>query len=591
MRHVLPPTYPAGHPDEGGTSHGEVKLFEEFQRIAEERGWYVLHSLNLPQVEGQSDGEVDFVVAMPGRGVLCVEVKASRRIAFKDNQWGRWIRKDGKDAFEPFKLDPFEQANRQMRSLINRFGDERVGNARVFFSHLVWFTHAEVPAESTDPQRRASQWRDATHFSEGVGETLERAMDEERAHQEASTNDRYQKVEFTQEDAARLIARMRPDFDATPSWATLKALREREFEVLGQAQLDMLEAVEPNERIVVWGAAGTGKSMLAAEAARRAAARGLRTLLVCYNVNLWEELSAELAGTSVTVKRIGQLIYQSQPKHGWDRDFRKEEWLEHSRRALEAVKSGEVAPPEGTFDVIVVDEAQDLLRENIQLLELFYNGGYMGHHMMFFGDFAHQNIYWGGDDEPLFNGTSLHDAALVLLKKNFRNSPRVGRFAEAFAGFSVASRMVRHDDERSGVRAYLYTTPAGQQTCLKQAVEDLLGDGFSPGEIMILSARKRQRSALNGVETIAGIPIRYERGGEGAPEKTLGWSTIHRFKGLEAEAIILTDLDQRYAGDDRLLYVGATRARQRLAVICERDSEVAERALGAGVDETVIRSL
>ena len=48
-------------------------------------------------------------------------------------------------------------------------------------------------------------------------------------------------------------------------------------------------------RVEVVGPAGSGKSMLAAERARRLAAEGYRTLLVCYNQRLATSMSRELA--------------------------------------------------------------------------------------------------------------------------------------------------------------------------------------------------------------------------------------------------------------------------------------------------------
>ena len=47
---------------------------------------------------------------------------------------------------------------------------------------------------------------------------------------------------------------------------------------------------------------------------------------------------------------------------------------------------------------------------------------------------------------------------------------------------------------------------------------------------------------------------------------TVLWSTDRRFKGLESDAIILVDIDQREEDTfaDNLLYVGGSRARHRL---------------------------
>jgi len=46
------------------------------------------------------------------------------------------------------------------------------------------------------------------------------------------------------------------------------------------------------------------------------------------------------------------------------------------------------------------------------------------------------------------------------------------------------------------------------------------------------------------------------------------YSSIYRFKGLEARAVVLTDIDELSSDRDRsLVYVGATRATHRLVVL------------------------
>ena len=46
------------------------------------------------------------------------------------------------------------------------------------------------------------------------------------------------------------------------------------------------------------------------------------------------------------------------------------------------------------------------------------------------------------------------------------------------------------------------------------------------------------------------------------------FASIHRFKGLEAHAVVLTDIERLDSARERdLFYVGATRATQRLVVL------------------------
>ncbi|AJR30263.1 hypothetical protein G155_00233 [Mycobacterium sp. VKM Ac-1817D] len=52
------------------------------------------------------------------------------------------------------------------------------------------------------------------------------------------------------------------------------------------------------------------------------------------------------------------------------------------------------------------------------------------------------------------------------------------------------------------------------------------------------------------------------------------YSTVHAFKGLESPAVVITDLDQTTANEnfDSLLYVGLTRATDRLIALIETNT-------------------
>src|SRR5205807_946894 len=68
-----------------GTSPGEILVFEKLRRCPSE--WIVLHSLHIPEHVRQVEGEADFIVLIPGRGVLCLEVKGHLQAEYRDGAW------------------------------------------------------------------------------------------------------------------------------------------------------------------------------------------------------------------------------------------------------------------------------------------------------------------------------------------------------------------------------------------------------------------------------------------------------------------------------------------------------------------------
>lgn len=98
MAQMIPPGYPAG------TSLGERFAFEALRGPEVEPSWVVLHSVHLPDHVRQVDGEADFVLLMPGLGVLTIEVKGVHHADFIDGVFHL----EGEAAADP--RGPFRQA-------------------------------------------------------------------------------------------------------------------------------------------------------------------------------------------------------------------------------------------------------------------------------------------------------------------------------------------------------------------------------------------------------------------------------------------------------------------------------------------------
>jgi hypothetical protein len=108
--------YPA-RPRVETKSQAELKLYHAFQEALPD-DYVVFHSvawLARDPRSGAQDGEADFVVAHPARGVLVVEVKGGRIIY--DGATGRWY------SNEHSIQDPFEQARGNKHSLLAKLKD------------------------------------------------------------------------------------------------------------------------------------------------------------------------------------------------------------------------------------------------------------------------------------------------------------------------------------------------------------------------------------------------------------------------------------------------------------------------------------
>ena len=117
---------------------------------------------------------------------------------------------------------------------------------------------------------------------------------------------------------------------------------------------------------------------------------------------------------------------------------------------------------------------------------------------------------------------------------------------------------------------HLYRTPEEQDALLGQALATLWSEGWEPHEILILSPRRDSAAARSTGKVADALQ------GRGADGKT-AWGTVHLYKGLEAPAVILTDVEGTTPSWQDLLYVGVTPATERLVALTSHE-ELAERA-------------
>ena len=307
-------------------------------------------------------------------------------------------------------------------------------------------------------------------------------------------------------------------------------------------------------RVAVRGGAGTGKTLLALEKARRLAREGFRTLLTCYNRPLAEHLQ-KVAGVEPNLKianfhRLCENVVQN-----WGVDIsvqrkKNNEWYydvflpDEYRKVVESHE-------EERYDAIVADEGQDF-KENywIALEYAFREGSDILY--IFYDD--HQSLY----HEKL----ALPEECIPLsLTKNLRNTRSIHKVAQPFYGDPDLScggpegRRVKFVEIQDNERA-----PKEIEHQLQLLIEK---HGVSPREIAILTGRGKERSSIRNLERLGRYQLRNDID-EDSNRPLI--ETIYRFKGLEIPIAILVEMEERLDRNE-LFYVGLTRARSHLIVV------------------------
>ena len=536
---------------------GERDLFAALAAAPNTDDWLALHSLRLAKHPRQQRGEADFVVIAPGHGMVVVEVKSHLSVA-RDRQ-GRWLL--GRSA--PSTRSPFAQAD-DAKFAISEFLSTQLGMTAVHIESCVWFTHVparrDVPAAIEWP---AFQLLDMTDLARDPVAALIQVMAAGRAHRAAAGHSWPAIVGPDPVQARAIATALRPALTVVPTAGDARRAREDELARLLAEQVDVFEGVRGNPRVLVTGPAGCGKTFLALEAARAEAATGRQGLLVCFNHALSRQLAEGAPVPGLAVRTLAAIMLEAsglEPQPDTDRVFWEEELPAAAWEALV-----EQAPT--PVDYLIVDEVQDVCQPAwLDVLDLLVVGGLTGGRCLFFGDFDDQAIYRGLGDSavPL---TRLGAPAMFALRTNCRNTRAIAEQATALGGTGHRYLRCRRVGDGQVPRIVTYRDPGEQQRQLVAAVQEAREAGFELAEIVVLSRYRQSAAATCDDPWLAPLLVDCRRGGPVAKGR-VRYSTIHSFKGLEAPAVIITDVNEASHGPyNDLITVGITRARDWLTLI------------------------
>lgn len=528
------------------------------------RDWIVLHSLDIAQHLRQVSGEADFVIIVPMFGVLCLEVKACHSLERRDGLWfyGRDPKGDPRG--------PFKQAAEAMHSLRRQVIQSDPSLSRVPFWSAVAFPFIEFNA--TSGEWHPWQLIDLPRFKrQQMAPLVSGILRSARSYLGSQPSAKW----FREDDhlpdiqqSAAIARILRSNFEFTEKAPDRRSRKQAELIRYTGEQFAAIETMEDNPRVLFTGPAGTGKTVLALETARRVASTGKSVLLVCFNRLLGKWLSEQpfVRPSQVTAGTLHQYmagIAGIKVPEGADDSFWKTGLPDAAMsKLLDGHRDAD------RFDLVIADEVQDLLNPTyLDVLELVLKGGLAGGSWRMFGDFERQMLYGQNRDqaEELLRkrcGTFARGS----LRVNCRNTPRVATLSHLLGRLTPNySRILRPDDQIEPTISY-YATPSQQRKELSKTLERLFKESYSGDDIVVLSPKAGVRCAAAGVtekpwcEQFAPF--------EAAAIGQIRYTTIQSFKGLDSPAIIVTDIEH-VDGDmfSSLFYVSTTRALERLCII------------------------
>lgn len=549
-------------------SNAEKKLFYKLQDMEGTEDWTVLHSVGIADHPTQSQGETDFVVIIPKGGIFVLEVKGGG-ISFHN---GEWKSTDQEGTVHDIK-DPVHEANNAMHALM-QYMKEKASPiepaSHSLFGYGVVFPDSELHGKFSIPDIGDAQIADYSNI-----------FDMKQYLTGLAKYCKERKPSFVEiPDASackRIVQLLRPNFDSHISMAQQINTVEKQIITLTEKQQDVFEGLKDNERCLVRGSAGTGKTLLATNLTRDLAREGKRVAFFCYNRQLAEYLKQNTADDGITCcgsltdYMLETLQTYSEESVAPDVSVNKDKYYKEILPSLfiDCFIENELQQ----FDFLVIDEAQDLMTEQyLDVLDILLSGGINDGNWCLFMDAERQNVFHMGmsyeDIKAILKGRRVFYAKFEL-RENCRNA--ISIIKELDNLFGSTTRYFEAEAKGSVVRK-TYRKDKDQAKLITSTVNKLLTEEeLKPEQITILSPYRYENSVVALISSEIPVSNKHDPG-------KIFFSTIDAFKGLENSVIIITDIsDIRWEKDISRMYVGMTRAMSALYIFL---SESANRNLG-----------
>ncbi|AXT85115.1 nuclease [Aeromicrobium sp. A1-2] len=536
----------------------------KFASGAEQRVWTALRDqlgdddlliANQRFTDHERDYELDIAVVFDGLGVVVLEIKGGQ-VWVENGSWFQRLPEGIK------RRDPVEQAMKA-KHILKRWVEDSMawaGKRPILWAHGIVLPNVRLEPQFDMPDCHRWMAVDRDDMADIVSRLRNMLTMQEREARACDGNDIVAIYEALQ---GRFLPQRISVTVPADSVTDLVAEHDDVIERLSLEQSRILDFIANVDQVEIRGGAGSGKTWLAVEQARRLAKDGQRVALMSYS-----------RGLSVWMKRrLSTFGHKEQPAyvgtfHGLGAEWGATEGSDNdsdfweNRLPLEMLELVRGREWGDLFDAIVIDEAQDFADSwwpvVLEALKYEDSGLYV------FTDEG-QRIFQRFGDSP---------AGLVplILDRNLRNTKQISQAFSPMAPNRL--RVSQHEGE--DVRF----VECEHDVALDRAddmVDRLIDEGWQPSDIAVLTTGPRHPEQKARQE--AGWEAYWDSFWD---KDQVFYGHVSGFKGLERPAVILAVNEQ--PGRDRAterLYVGLSRARD-LLVVCG-DPEHVEAAAGPDV--------
>ena len=496
----------------------------------------------------KEEGEVDFIIFDGSRTLLCMEVKGGR-ISY-DGKEDCWRQND--NLLVP---QPDQQAADGMRAILKFV--EREGKD-LNFGWVLGFPDCLLPEDFRPPSRIPKQVIIDQEGFTNIQLALSRS--------EEYYKQNYHKSGIPRVAAKSLIGRLTRSVEFISKVGIRVARDSQQLIQVTEEQFRVLEDLEINPKIAIRGFAGTGKTILATEFAKRLAVRGYRTLLLFFNRTIANTVRRSFdRESSIDCKTFfgfaREMISEQDP--GW--------WERNSKPSDEEFWEVDVPiklfdlPTDNLekYDAIIVDEGQDFRSDWYEYLESLLNQSREGRFVVFYDEIQGlfgrwQELPWGGENIARKQLTeNCRNTRSIISYLNHHNPTEMTPFTSSPQGEEVCERRVRNREQAKEL--------------FIEDVKTLLKQGVSPGQIIVLLNETKRESCLADVTSIESTKLESLGRYYDDNSSSIRFTTINVFKGLEADVVFLFVHNETLKEKlSKALYVQGSRARVILYVYIQQ---------------------
>lgn len=549
-------------------SRGEKLVFRHFKNDTNLNGAIILHSLFISKHLTRLSGELDFLVLAPEQGIFALEVKHGQ-VRRKD---GLWEFEDRNGKVNTSTIGPFRQVSDTMHSLRSYLLNESKQNHKlhekiknllfgwgVMFTSLDEFNDFGTEAEAWQIFTRGNFRLPGSHFIHALSKGFHNKYVGKRWYD--TNNSRP-----TKNDCEEIFKLLRGDFSY--SYSSLNQILDEEnlIEHFTEEQFETLSIIDYNDRVLIQGGAGTGKTIMATEWFQRNINLGKKVAFITYNRKLGVKLNYELSkvlNLKTTNSYVGNLHSYMHSITGIGQSSSNSEYFYENELPLETILCLEEISYDERFDLLIIDEAQDLLTESyLDVFDTMIKGGLKEGSWVLFGDFCNQLIYQQNPKEILeLLSTKSTYVRVPPLKTNCRNSKKIVLYNSSTTG---CEKQFSPEGMLEGERVEHYFPIKAKQTeKIIEIIEELIQKGVPLSKITLLTTKAKSNSELLHNKDI-----------EVFISNGLNYSTIQSYKGLQNSFVIASEFDELQSDYAiSLMYIAISRAKLKFYFVLDKALE------------------